>query len=626
MLMSWLTRTSKTRQKPQRLALEWLEAREVPALNIIFDYSFDTAGFFSDPGRRAILQQAANDIAGHIDTSLAPIAPGGGNYWNATFFNPADGQQASVSNLYVPADTIVVYAGGRAFSGAEAGVGGNGGYGGGGSSDWLSTLQTRGASGYSLWGGSIAFDLNRDWFFGSTTSGMGSTQIDFYSVASHELGHVLGLGTARQWFNQVSGGYFDGPNAESLYGGPVPTSENGSHWADGLSVGGVRGAMDPVLQLGARDGFSPLDYAALQDIGWAVNATPATPLPTNPTPSGDGTSGGGSVIGAVALTGARDGSAQGFNLSADGTLTAAGSRFQPFPGFAGVIRSVVADFNGDGVADAAFGTGPGTAARVRVIDGATGKDLVGVTAVLDGFAGGVYLAAGDVDRDGKAELAVSADAGGSTRIQLLDVSGGKPSLIDDFFAFGDPAFRGGSRVAMGDVNRDGAADLVVGAGVGGGPRIAVYDGNALAAGKVVSLVPDFFALDPSLRSGVFVTAGDFDGDGYADVAYSTGDTGGPRVEVIGGAVLTANPGKDAYTLPAMANFFALDPADRSGLRIAAHDLDGDGKAEMIVASGSKTNAEVRVLSLADMQNGSGPQTKVQNPLGDPATIDGPYIG
>ena len=46
----------------------------------------------------------------------------------------------------------------------------------------------------------------------------------------------------------------------------------------------------------------------------------------------------------------------------------------------------------------------------------------------------------------------------------------------------------------------------------------------------------------------------------------------------------------------------------------------------MVASGSKTNAQVRVLSLADMQNPAGPQTKLQNPLGTPNTIDGPYVG
>ena len=151
------------------------------------------------------------------------------------------------------------------------------------------------------------------------------------------------------------------------------------------------------------------------------------------------------------------------------------------------------------------------------------------------------------------------------------------------------------------------------------------DGSSLAGGSPRHLVPDFFALDPALRSGVFVTAADLDGDGYADVAYSTGDTGGPRVRVVSGAVLTANPGTDAYHLPAVADFFALDPADRSGLRVAAHDLDGDGRAEMVVANGSTTNPQVRVVTLADMKSPTGPATPLLNPLGGP-TADGLYVG
>src|SRR5882757_1722255 len=123
-MLKWLTRTARTRtttptcRKP-RLALEWLEQREVPALTIQFDYSFDSAGFFNDPSRRAILQQAANDVASHITTSLNAIAPSGGNYWTATFYNPATGQQAQVGNLTVASDTLVIYAGGRSLGGGE---------------------------------------------------------------------------------------------------------------------------------------------------------------------------------------------------------------------------------------------------------------------------------------------------------------------------------------------------------------------------------------------------------------------------------------------------------------------------------------------------------------------------
>jgi hypothetical protein len=151
----------------------------------------------------------------------------------------------------------------------------------------------------------------------------------------------------------------------------------------------------------------------------------------------------------------------------------------------------------------------------------------------------------------------------------------------------------------------------------------VYDGNGLLNGRPTRLFNDFFALDPNLRSGVFVTAADLDGDGHSDVIYSTGTTGGPRVRIVGGAVLTANPGQNAFYLPAMADFFVMDVNDRNGIRLTARDLDADGKAELIVGSGSRTQDLVRVIPLEQLGN---PTSPLLHPFGDPNTVDGVYVG
>ena len=83
------------------------------------------------------------------------------------------------------------------------------------------------------------------------------------------------------------------------------------------------------------------------------------------------------------------------------------------------------------------------------------------------------------------------------------------------------------------MNGDGVGDLVVAAGFGGGPRVAGFDGTTLGAGTPAKLFADFFAFEQTLRNGVFVAAGDLDGDGFADLIAGGGPGGGPRVTAFG---------------------------------------------------------------------------------------------
>ena len=243
MLTRWLKPKAVATRKTNLRLLE-LEARENPSLTIQFDYSFDSSHFFDQQSRRDTLQLAANNLASRIGSTLDAIAPnpGAGNTWTLTTFNPSDpfnrNSDITITNADIAAGTIKIYVGAETgLGGGEASLGGSGGYSASGSQSWLDSLKTRDSSRLGPWGGSITFDPTTNW--NSSTSAPGSNQIDFYTVATHELGHVLGFGTAQQYFQYVSGDIFYGPNATAVNGGQYPhlhSNADQAHWQQGLTA------------------------------------------------------------------------------------------------------------------------------------------------------------------------------------------------------------------------------------------------------------------------------------------------------------------------------------------------------------------------------------------------------
>ncbi len=280
-----------TRETVEVAPPETLEARLFPsALSIVIDYSYDTNNFFDTQEKRDLFQQAADIYAARIVDNLTAISPSGTNTWSAEFTDPATGETVQKPSLYVPTDTLIVFAGGRDLDDLTLGVGGPGGYSASGSGTWLATVNRRGQSGAALsrpndfgpWGGSVTFDTSgTDWFFGTTIVGIGAGQADFLSVATHEMGHILGFGTSNAFDTFVNGDRFNGPKSTAAYdnGGNPPLASDDSHWANGTQDDGQETAMDPSIALGSRKLLTSLDWAALDDLGWTLTASTTSPSP-----------------------------------------------------------------------------------------------------------------------------------------------------------------------------------------------------------------------------------------------------------------------------------------------------------------------------------------------------------
>jgi len=231
--------------------------------------------------------------------------------------------------------------------------------------------------------------------------------------------------------------------------------------------------------------------------------------------------------------------------------------------FRGGVRAALGDVTGDGVRDVVIAPGTGGAPRLRVIDGATGNTLADFLVYEDSFRGGLYVATGDVNGDGRDDIITGTGNGGAPRVRVLDGATLGRTVIRDFFAYED-SFRGGVIVSAGDVDGDGRDDVITGTGVGGGPRVITF------AGTDNHVVQNFFAYEDSFRGGVLVAAGDVNGDGRDDVITGTGPGGGPVVRVVASG-----------TGQTLLQFLADDASFRGGVGVDSSDIDGDGRDDVV---------------------------------------------
>ena len=212
--------------------------------------------------------------------------------------------------------------------------------------------------------------------------------------------------------------------------------------------------------------------------------------------------------------------------------------------FLGGVSIASADTNGNGDGEIITGAGPGGGPHVRVFR-QDGTPIGGFMAYPTTFKGGVNVAAGDVDGDGKSEIiVVPMSANSSDKESIAKIFDQKGNLKNKFVPF-ETGYVGGINVAVGNLDGDKFAEMAFSKTTGG--EILVY-------GQYLNLKLKFSPFDDT-KVEINFSLGDFDGDKVSEIIVGAGKGVGQKVKIYNYKGILRN------------QFFAFGEDFKGGIRV-----------------------------------------------------------
>lgn len=230
-----------------------------------------------------------------------------------------------------------------------------------------------------------------------------------------------------------------------------------------------------------------------------------------------------------------------------------------------------ADLDQDGSNEVIVAPGPGMPGYIRVFDQQGNLKNI-FTAMSEYYQGGWTIAIGDVNRDGQLEIILGSVNNDESWVRITDLQGNPLYLFSPY----EGKDNIGVNVAVGDIDGDGYDDIVTAPRAGNYP-IKVFDDKG-------NLKSQFYAYNQSFKAGINLAVGNVDNDPLAEIVVAPLNNGGPHVKVF------------EYTGLLKSQFFAYNSFFYGGVSLAIGDFDLDNQPEIITAAGPGGGPHVRAFS------------------------------